>query len=351
MAVFSKPRSRWITGLIVLIFAIILALPDDVASERLDFDHAGNTLAGRLVLPDTAGPHPTVIFVHGDGASPWDAHGYYQPFITAFNKVGFAVYAWDKPGVGGSQGNWLAQSMQDRADEVIAAATALKEDPRIASGKIGLMGFSQAGWVTPKAAAQSDFAFLVSVSGAINWLEQSEYMTKNRLIQEGAPDSEIRSALVFDDLLVRLMKKDATYKQFQMAMENAPWCCRDAMSEERWNFVKANFTSDARDDLRRIDTPVLGIFGERDLNVDAHQSAQVYNEILQRRNAQNRTILLENADHLLLKAHSDRLVSGGLAMILHWLNVVTNGAGAFAQNAPDLIVNWVTSLEGMTTAS
>jgi len=39
------------------------------------------------------------------------------------------VFSWDKPGVGASTGNWLHQSMSDRADETLSAINALWQVP------------------------------------------------------------------------------------------------------------------------------------------------------------------------------------------------------------------------------
>ena len=318
-------------------------MPDPL---RLDVHRPDHKLAGRLLLPEDPGPHPAVIFVHGDGALPWDAHGYYTPFMQALTNAGFAVYAWDKPGVGASTGNWLNQSMQARADEVIAAADTLRSDGRIQPDSIGLLGFSQAGWVMPKAiAAHSDFAYMVSISGAINWIEQSEFMTRNRLRLEGATDAQIREALEFDRLLVDLMSKDAPYHTYTSLVEGAPSCCRSAMSQARWIFAKTNFRSDATAALRHVDIPVLALFGDRDLNVDAMQSAATYRDILGQTPGEVRVVTLKNADHSLLPASRDRLVTSGFGLMKRLIKIDIFGADAFADDAVGRVVRWIAAQE------
>lgn len=321
--------------------ALLAACSNAPAPERLDFRHAGDELAGRLALPETAGPHPAVIIVHGDGPLPWDAHGYYKPFMQALNEAGFAVYSWDKPGIGGSAGNWLRQSMQDRADEVAAAAAVLRKDRRIRPEAIGLLGFSQAGWVMPKAiAGDPELGFMISVSGAINWVEQSQYMTRNRMRQQGATEAEIQQALAFDRLLVGLMETDADYAAYRDFMKDAPACCRDEMGEDRWSFAKTNHGSDATADLRKVEVPVLAVFGNRDLNVDFAQSALVYNEVLSQTPGSVAVALLPDADHSLLPAGSDRLVSAGWALTRRMILIELLGADAFAPGAVGLIADW-----------
>lgn len=321
-----------------LIAIFLFACSSISEPQRLDFEHDGNKLAGTLLLPQTPGPHPVVIFVHGDGATTWDAYGYYRPFMTALKNVGYAVYSWDKPGVGGSSGNWLDQSLSGRADELQAAAETLRRDPRIRGDKIGLLGFSQAGWVMPKAVANDPrFAFMISISGAINWLDQSDYMTKNRFRLEGASDATIERALAFDRSLVALMEQDADYDTYQTFMLQAPPCCQGAMSEARWNFVKRNFRADARADLSQVNIPVLAVFGDRDMNVDYKQSMAVYKSILPQAAD---VLLLSNADHSLLPASEDRLVTAGPALTRRLIKVDLLGAAGFAGDAVKIVAGW-----------
>lgn len=307
--------------------------------QRLDFEQGGNKLAGVLLLPQAPGPHPAVILVHGDGATPWDAYGYYRPFMKALNNAGYAVYSWDKPGVGNSTGNWLDQSLSDRAHELQAAAETLRRDSRIRTDKIGLLGFSQAGWVMPEAISNDPrFAFMISVSGAINWLEQSDYMTKNRLRLEGATDATIEQALAFDRSLVALMEQEADYEAYQAFMRQAPSCCRETMSAARWNFVKRNFKADARANLSKVNIPVLAVFGDRDLNVDYAQSIAVYQSVLPRAPD---ILLLPDADHSLLPANADRLVTAGSALTIRLIMVDLFGASSFAGDAVGTVARWV----------
>ncbi|MGJ7130886.1 hypothetical protein [Morganella morganii] len=50
---------------------------------------------------------------------------------------------------GGWMGNWLHQSMDDRAEEAVAALTLLQSLYQNTPVQIGFLGFSQAGWVIP----------------------------------------------------------------------------------------------------------------------------------------------------------------------------------------------------------
>lgn len=112
--------------------------------------------------------------VHGDGALSYDAYGYYGPIWQRLIDNGYAVFSWDKPGVGDSTGNWLNQSMQDRQQEVHDAIAFVKNHFRHQAKSVGLMGFSQAGWVVPAVAKNNDEVdFFIGVGFAINWMSKA----------------------------------------------------------------------------------------------------------------------------------------------------------------------------------
>lgn len=319
--------------LLSLVLSLSLAACATSARDQsFVFQHGENKLQGVLRLPTGTGPHPAVIFVHGDGPATWDRQGYYQPLKNALLKAGFATLSWDKPGVGGSSGNWLSQNMQDRIDETIAAAVALKHRPEIQSDSVGLWGVSQAGWVMPLAVSQStEFAFMISVSGAINWLSQGRYFMRHRLQQQGYSDAEIRQAFAFEDIAdAVLLDPGSTYEDYQSLLTDAPPCCNELLPRDRWRFVKLNIASDARAGLQHVRVPVLAIFGAQDRNVDFSESAEVYAQELVVAGNNDVTIrVFENADHSLLSTGRSAL------------DDFFFGADSFTPGYIELNVNWL----------
>jgi alpha-beta hydrolase superfamily lysophospholipase len=127
-----------------------------MAVEEVEFRHGDHRLAGSLYLPGGTGPFPAVAMVLGSGARD-RAYGGAVPVIGGhFSKHGIACLAWDKPGVGGSTGDFNAQTFQDRAGEALAAVRFLRERKDIVPGRVGLWGHSQGGMVAPLAASLSD---------------------------------------------------------------------------------------------------------------------------------------------------------------------------------------------------
>lgn len=256
----------------------------------MSFAAGGNVLSGSLWLPESD-PIAVVVLVHGDGPQDRTSDGAYTPLVNVLLDHGIAVASWDKPGVGGSSGNWLDQSMADRAQEASAALKALAgavgDLPR------GALGFSQAGWVVPKLSAK-EADFILLVSPAVSWERQGRFYTRRRLERVGEPRPAIDLALARDaERNDRLFGADARFDE-----ATAP----DGMSRDRWEFVRRNRAADATADLAELDIPTLAIWGQEDVNVDAAADGAIYRAVLSARHPANRMVVIPDATHGLLKA-------------------------------------------------
>jgi len=141
-------------------------------SEDVTFKSAdGTKLMGRISLPESNTPLPAFMALHGSEHGTRDNFG---------NKVmahfmisrGFAILNYDKRGVGESEGIYQeaasAANLQRHADDAIAGVEYLASRPEIDAKRIGLIGGSQAGWVIPLAASQSDvISHIVILSGPV----------------------------------------------------------------------------------------------------------------------------------------------------------------------------------------
>jgi dienelactone hydrolase len=125
------------------------------------FEGVGETLAGRLVMPQGEGPFPLVVTVHG--SEDYSARDYYS-FQRMLPAEGIAVFVYDKRGTGGSSGEYT-QDFDLLAGD---AAAAFAEAQRLAGDRIssaGYQGGSQGGWIAPHAASMSDPDFVIASFG------------------------------------------------------------------------------------------------------------------------------------------------------------------------------------------
>lgn len=246
--------------------------------QRVSIRHDGRTLNGVLATPkDGRKHHGLVVYVHGDGPIDATDDDFYKPMWEANAKAGYASLSWDKPGVAGAPGNWLDQSMDDRANEAAAAIAWARARPDIDGDQIGLWGASQAGWVLPKIAAKTQVSFVVAVSPAINWLQQGRYNLLAELRADGASAARTKAAIVKSDTTRRLLKRHATFEEYVTAMGGDA----DGMTADRWNFISKNYTADATQDLRALrGIPVLLILAGHDINVDTADTERIYRKVL-----------------------------------------------------------------------
>ncbi len=237
--------------------------------------HTGGSLRAVLTVPKSAGgKRPLVVLVHGDGAANASRDDAYQAVREAFADAGYATLSWDKAGVNGAPGDWLAQSLADRGAEVGAALDWAHTRPEIDADNMGAWGVSQAGWVLPAIAdRRDDLRFLVIVGGAVNWLRQGEFNLSAELRADGASDEARRAAFDRRTRNVAMFERGATYDEYVASGVDA-----EPMSRARYGFVMRNFRADATADLDRIAVPTLLLLGTADRNVDVVETEQVYRD-------------------------------------------------------------------------
>ncbi|WP_308378044.1 CocE/NonD family hydrolase [Streptomyces sp. ISL-98] len=250
----------------------------DIREERVTLRQGKQTLDGVLATPtDGRGPYGLVVFVHGDGPIDATHDSFYRPLWESFAEAGYASLSWNKPGVDGSSGNWLDQSMDDRADETMAAIAWARQRPDIDSRRIGLWGASQAGWVLPKVAARApDLRFVIAVSPAVNWQQQGRYNLLAQMREDGASAEQTAAALRRRKTTLRLLRRDASFEEYRDTVDDP-----QGMTADRWRFIKKNYTADATADLRAIQgTPVLLVLAGHDINVDVTDTETTYRKLL-----------------------------------------------------------------------
>ncbi|WP_166024434.1 alpha/beta hydrolase family protein [Streptomyces chilikensis] len=261
-----------------LVGAVLWQNSYDMDERRVSIRHGGHTLNGVLAVPrDGRERHGLVVYVHGDGPVDATHDGGYKPLWEANAKAGYASLSWDKPGVAGAPGDWLDQSMDDRADEVAAAIAWARARPDVDGDRIGLWGASQAGWVLPKVAARTPVSFVVAVSPAVNWLRQGRHHLLAELRADGASAARVKAEVARSDAVRRLLERHATFEEYVRAMGGDA----DGMTADRWGFVSRNWTADATRDLRALrGVPVLLVLAGQDVNVDTAETERVYRKVL-----------------------------------------------------------------------
>ena len=197
----------------LFLWFVLLTVPEMAFSQTADFsiqdvtfESQGITLAGSILTPKN--PFAAVVIVHGSDPVKRE-----MEFAKRLAKEGIAVLTYDKRGVGASGGVYVGPSVgtnnidttnlhllsQDANAAVHAFQTYLKDKKT----PLGLVGFSQAGWIIPIAASnnpQIEFMVLFSCP-TITTLEQLRfqfYTNGNNTFWENHTEAEAREHIKND---------------------------------------------------------------------------------------------------------------------------------------------------------
>ena len=118
--------------------------PSKGEAQRLSLGFTGADGAARsgtLILPSGSGPFPCLVLHSQGGPVPrWDPG-------DAFAERGWAVYCYDKRGLGESKGDYSRGALSALADDALAAAAMLRQRPEIDSKRIVFLGLGEGGQV------------------------------------------------------------------------------------------------------------------------------------------------------------------------------------------------------------
>jgi pimeloyl-ACP methyl ester carboxylesterase len=160
-------------------------------SAEITVDDSANLAAWilRPAMPGDAEPVPGVVLVHGAG------HGSRESLLEmgrALASAGTAVIIYDKRTAGYSV---LTRDYAALAEDAIRAADVLQTAHGVDRDRIGILGFSEGGWVAPTAvnAAPQRFAFLVLASApVVTPLEQASWIVDQQFT--GTPEALRKAA-------------------------------------------------------------------------------------------------------------------------------------------------------------
>ncbi len=230
------------------------------ATRDLTFDSSGVVLSGRLFAPRRAGKCPLIIYVTGSGEEDVTVDFYPRFLANAFAPSGIGVFAYNKRGVGKSQGAYSQTRFDLRAQDTAAAFRFVKSLPEVDSRHIGMWGISQGGWIIAMAVGQAkdtDFVVLVS-PGGINPKRQMEFYLQNEWRRVGMSEDEIKKASALHEVLYRYYAEGKNYEQAQSAVNVA--------LKEGWldKYGQANFRHEVPKTNRLVNPAELDALVKKD---------------------------------------------------------------------------------------
>jgi dienelactone hydrolase len=246
--------------------------------EDVTVMHGDVALKGTLLLPQTPGPHPAIVFAHGAGPATRNV-GVWNTF---FVRQGIAVLSLDKRGAGTSGGDWTKASLSTLADDWLAGVAMLKARADIDPKRIGVHGSSQGGWTGPMMAVKSkDIAYVIVRAGSADTVRDTMVHEIGWSVREAgfteadAREAEAGTGALFDNAglpWAEFSKMSAPLKARPWA--NAAWAVH--MSEAGWGrgWSVLNAAYDPAETLAKVKVPMLWFLGDLDHNVPSAETAK-----------------------------------------------------------------------------
>lgn len=306
-----------------------------MSSFETSFDHGHDRLVGDVVVPAAPSEPPLVVFVEGSGPGGRDQGRW--PGLLA--DRGLASLAYDKPGSGQSTGRWLDQSIEDRADETVAA---VRHGAGLGFERVALIGFSQGGWVARLAGTRTEMVdAVVTVSApAVGVAAQERFRLRAQLPADGVDASAVEAAVqLFESRCEQLAAGRAAAEVWADEVEprRQDWYRHSvAVTADELEFIARLMRHDAAVAIRRLRRPLLSVFGGDDKLVDVGESVALLAE-LREPAAGDQVVVIPGVDHSLraFTGHGPPTMSDGhyqpgalapdvVSMIAGWINARTH---------------------------
>ena len=137
-------------------------------------------LDGKLLIPESEKPVPAVVFVHGSGSSNMDEKVMkmtpFKDIAEGLAKKGIASLRYDKRSFVHGRKMIKAGSLtvkEEVIEDAVAAANLLKNDGRIDSEKVFIIGHSMGAMLAPRIDAEGgNFRGLILMAGTLAKLEE-----------------------------------------------------------------------------------------------------------------------------------------------------------------------------------
>ncbi len=224
-------------------------------------------LDGKLLIPESEKPVPAVVFVHGSGSSNMDEKVMkmtpFKDIAEGLAKKGIASLRYDKRSFVHGRKMIKAGSLtvkEEVIEDAVAAANLLKNDGRIDSEKVFIIGHSMGAMLAPRIDAEGgNFRGLILMAGTLAKLEEVLF---RQLDEMKNGKSKIMSRVA-----------SAQDKKFRKSFENLYEISDEEAKKRKYAggvdlyYFKEMGLHPAEKYLENIEKPVLVMQGSGDLQV------------------------------------------------------------------------------------
>jgi hypothetical protein len=220
--------------------------------------------------------------------------------------------------MGQSEGSWLNNSIEGRAEDTYAAVEYLKSHPAIDANNIGLVGHSQGGWVVNLIASQhEEIAFFISLAEPTTSIEANmEDNYRGGYSCDGYQGEELEVKVANN---LRLTRFGATIGK--------------VIPFGGIGFDALIIDYDPYDVLQNVDMPGLFVYAENDILVSPEHNINRFNEVFDGSPPENLIIsVIPDANHVFRVTDS---------MCTSWYEALEQ---PFSEDLVTVLENWLTSI-------
>lgn len=263
-------------------------------TEEIVIEAGDLRIAGTLQLTEQDSTQPIVIMISGSGAQDRDETIFgFKPFrllADSLASVDFASFRYDDRGIGGSNGNTDA-TLNELSDDLLKVIRFLKEDERIDSNRVFLLGHSQGGILAGIAAYSEEIAgVILMATPVLPGFEIINQQIKEISLRSGISGQIIEQNLQLQNQIYEVIRRDEGMDEVRGIFEgrirqqlafiseaqieamggaeaiiNAQVEQQLAPMQSRW--FRSFMDYDPAEDLKYLEIPVLAVFGEKDVQV------------------------------------------------------------------------------------
>lgn len=289
--------------------------------EEISF-HSDIPLKGLLLKPETAGPHPAILLLHGAGGNHQEYDKLFFKFhANAFVEKGFAVMVYSKRSE--QDVDYKYFTYHDLLNDADSALQMLKQHPGIDHKRIGLMGISESGWFTPELVHRNpDIRFLINrVSSPFDVRKTVAHEVKSDAMSEGFSAEDVEQVILplhqkiwqyyidvhqgtgpalgperneINKSLKSLHENDHFGKWFQVPALSPYDSLLYAARSARYQYDPMPF-------LQKSQVPMLYIFGGKDKNIPTESAMTILKQLERENNLDLTLKLYPDASHYLYR--------------------------------------------------
>jgi fermentation-respiration switch protein FrsA (DUF1100 family) len=240
-----------------------------MVEKNVSFKSDSHMLSGTILLPDNQGVFPCVLLIAGSGQVDRNENHkniHLNVFFDIANhlvKHGIATFRYDKRGVGESRGNYYETGFYDNVNDALSAFELISAQSEIDKNGIYILGHSEGALITVRILGQKhDAAGGILLGGAAHSGEE---------ILRWQLKEVVKNMRGFNKFIIKLFKIDVV-KQQQKYFNKIKSSSKNTIRIQLVNKLNAKWfreflSYDPLNDLKNIESPILAITGEKDIQV------------------------------------------------------------------------------------